>query len=114
MPSENQAKTLKVASVAMCIALCIVAAFIFAGRSDVFNLGNGTDGVRNELTDAEKSQSRAAESLDRAGELVESAAERNREIADGNQSLQDSERRDEEILRESEQILERVRARAKE
>ena len=81
---------------------------------NVHDNGSGADAIRNELTDAEKSQSRAAESLDRAGELVESAAERNREIADGNQSLQGSERRDEEILRESEQILERVRARAKE
>lgn len=111
MLNENQIKGLKVAFAAFGITLCIMAAIKLAGRNDVFNFGNGVEHVRDELADAEESQSRAAESLSRASELAESAAGRADEIAARNRDLQNSERGDEEIIRESEQILERVRAR---
>ena len=92
----------------------------FAGRGDVSDIQQRADAIRNELTNAESSQSRTAESLDRASDLAESAERDNQEagrgiekIEEGNRNLQDSERSDAEIIRESKSILDRVRARGK-
>lgn len=94
--------------------------FYFAGRNDVSDIQQRADAIRNELTNAESSQSRTAESLDRASDLAESAERDNQEagrgiekIEEGNRNLQDSERSDAEIIRESKSILDRVRARGK-
>lgn len=92
----------------------------FAGRGDVSDIQQRADAVRNELTNAESSQSRTAESLDRASDLAESAERDNQEagrgiekIEEGNRNLQDSERGDAEIIRESQSILAAVRGRGK-
>ena len=92
--------------------------FYFAGRNDVFNFGERTNRVREQLSDAGESQSRTAESLDRASDLAESAERDNQEagrgiekIEEGNRNLQDSERGDTEIITESQSILNRVRER---
>lgn len=85
----------------------------FAGRGDVSDIQQRADAIRNELTNAESSQSRTAESLDRASDLAESAEGRAEKIEEGNRNLQGSERGDAEIIRESKSILDRVRARGK-
>lgn len=87
--------------------------FYFAGRNDVFNFGERTNRVREQLSDAGESQSRTAESLDRASDLAESAEGRAEKIEEGNRNLQDSERGDAEIIRESQSILAAVRGRGK-
>ena len=94
--------------------------FYFAGRNDVSDIQQRADAVKNELTNAESSQSRTAESLDRASDLAESAERDNQEagrgiekIEEGNRNLQDSERGDAEIITESQSILEAVRGRGK-
>lgn len=107
---------------AICIsvaALLAIGVWLYgAGRNDVSDIRERADAVRNELTNAESSQSRTAESLDRASGLAESAERDNQEagreiekIEEGNRNLQDSERGDAEIIRESQSILDRVRAR---
>lgn len=92
--------------------------YIFASRNDVSDIQQRADAVRNELTNAESSQSRTAESLDRASDLAESAERDNQEagrgiekIEEGNRNLQDSERGDAEIITESQSILAAVRGR---
>ena len=87
--------------------------FYFAGRNDVFNFGERTNRVREQLSDAGESQSRTAESLDRASDFAESAEGRAEKIEEGNRNLQDSERGDAEIITESQSIIDRVRARGK-
>lgn len=94
--------------------------FYFAGRGDVSDIQQRADAVKNELTNAESSQSRTAESLDRASDLAESAERDNQEagrgiekIEEGNRNLQDSEREDAEIITESQSILAAVRGRGK-
>ena len=94
--------------------------FYFAGRGDVSNIGKRTNRVRNELRNAESSQSRTAESLDRASDLAESAERDNQEtgqrieqLEEGNRNLQSSERGDAEIITESQSILAAVRGRGK-
>lgn len=94
--------------------------FYLAGRGDVSDIRKRADTVRNELGNAESSQSRTAESLDRASDLAESAERDNQEavrgiekIEEGNRNLQDSERGDAEIITESQSIIDRVRARGK-
>lgn len=87
--------------------------FYFAGRNDVSDIQQRADAIRNELTNAESSQSRTAESLDRASDLAESAEGRAEKIERGNQQLQSSERRDEEIVGECQCILDQVRERGK-
>ena len=76
--------------------------------------------VRNELGNAESSQSRTAESLDRASDLAGSAERDNQEtgqrieqLEEGNRNLQNSERGDKEIIRECQRILDQVRERGK-
>lgn len=110
------------------IALCVGAGlllvagvwFWYAGRNDVFNFGERTNRVREQLSDAGESQSRTAESLDRASDLAESAERDNQEagwriekIAEGNRNLQDSERSVAAVIRESQSILAAVRGRGK-
>lgn len=87
--------------------------FYFAGRNDVSNIQQRADAIRNELTNAESSQSRTAESLDRASDLAESAEGRAEKIEEGNRNLQGSERGDAEIITESQSILAAVRGRGK-
>lgn len=94
--------------------------FYFAGRGDVSDIRDRADVTRNELTNAESSQSRTAESLDRASDLAESAERDNQEagqgiekIEEGNRNLQDSERGDAEIITESQSIIAAVRGRGK-
>lgn len=103
--------------VAFCVGagLLLVAGvwFWYAGRNDVFNFGERTNRVREQLSDAGESQSRTAESLDRASDLAGSAEGRAEKIERGNQQLQSSGRRDEEIIGESQSILGRIRARGK-
>lgn len=87
--------------------------FYFAGRNDVSDIQQRADAIRNELTNAESSQSRTAESLDRASDLAESAEGRAEKIEEGNRNLQGSERGDAEIITESQSILAAVRGRGK-
>ena len=87
--------------------------FYFAGRNDVSDIQQRADAIRNELTNAESSQSRTAESLDRASDLAESAEGRAEKIEEGNRNLQGSERGDAEIITESQSILAAVRVRGK-
>lgn len=87
--------------------------FYFAGRNDVSDIQQRADAIRNELTNAESSQSRTAESLDRASDLAESAEGRTEKIEEGNCNLQGSERGDTEIITESQSILAAVRGRGK-
>lgn len=94
--------------------------FYFAGRNDVSDIQQRADAIRNELTNAESSQSRTAESLDRASDLAESAERDNQEtgqrieqLEEGNRNLQSSERGDKEILGECQRILDQVRERGK-
>ena len=93
------------------VLLVVSCWFYFAGRNDVFNFGERTNRVREQLSDAGESQSRTAESLDRASDLAGSAEGRAEKIERGNQQLQSSERRDAEIIRESQSIIGRVRER---
>lgn len=110
------------------IALCVGAGlllvagvwFWYAGRNDVFNFGERTNRVREQLSDAGESQSRTAESLDRASDLAGSAERDNQEtgqrieqIEEGNRKLQNSERGDKEIIRGCQRILDQVRERGK-
>ena len=87
--------------------------FYFAGRNDVSDIQQRADAIRNELTNAESSQSRTAESLDRASDLAESAEGRAEKIEEGNRNLQGSERGDAEIIGECQCILDQVRERGK-
>ena len=87
--------------------------FYFAGRNDVSDIQQRADAIRNELTNAESSQSRTAESLDRASDLAELAEGRTEKIEEGNCNLQGSERGDTEIITESQSILAAVRGRGK-
>lgn len=87
--------------------------FYLAGRNDVSDIQQRADAIRNELTNAESSQSRTAESLDRASDLAESAEGRAEKIEEGNRNLQGSERGDAEIITESQSILAAVRGRGK-
>lgn len=111
----------------LCICLLACSLWLAAGsisRAEgmyqISDIQQRADAIRNELTNAESSQSRTAESLDRASDLAESAERDNQEagrgiekIEEGNRNLQDSERSDAEIIRESKSILDRVRARGK-
>lgn len=108
----------KMALLAAGALLVAFGCFYFAGRGDVSDIRERADAVRNELTNAESSQSRTAESLDRASDLAESAERDNQEagrgiekIEEGNRNCQDSERGDAEIITESQSILDRVRER---
>lgn len=120
MLNENKKRLIGAGLIVGVIILCISAWFASAGRNDVSNIRDRADTVRNELTNAESSQSRTAESLDRASDLAESAERDNQEaglgiekIEEGNCNLQDSERRDEEIVGECQCILDQVRERGK-
>lgn len=120
MLNENKKRLIGAGLIVGVIILCISAWFASAGRNDVSDIRDRADTVRNELTNAESSQSRTAESLDRASDLAESAERDNQEagrgiekIEEGNRNLQDSERRDEEIITESQSILAAVRGRGK-
>ena len=113
-------KNLKYGVIGVLLLAALVIGYFVWQSGNVSNNGNGADAVRNELTNAESSQSRTAESLDRASDLAESAERDNQEagrgiekIEEGNRNLQDSERSDAEIIRESKSILDRVRARGK-
>ena len=120
MLNENKKRLIGAGLIVGVIILCISAWFASAGRNDVFNFGNAVDPVRNELGNAESSQSRTAESLDRASDLAESAERDNQEtgqrieqLEEGNRNLQSSERGDKEILAECQCILDQVRERGK-
>ena len=117
---DDKKQKLYVAALACVVLLAGIVWFLCAGRSDVSDIRERADTVRNELTNAENSQSRTAESLDRASDLAESAERDNREagrgiekIEGGNRNLQDSERGDAEIITESQSTLEAVRGRGK-
>lgn len=110
----------KLMAIAAGVLLVAGVWFCYAGRNDVSDIRDRADAVRNELTNAESSQSRTAESLDRASDLAESAERDNQEagrgiekIEEGNRNLQDSERGDAEIITESQSILAAVRGRGK-
>lgn len=114
---QNHEKLMAIATGVLLVASCWI---LLAGRGDVSDIRERADAVRNELTNAESSQSRTAESLDRASDLAESAERDNQEagrgiekIEEGNRNLQDSERGDAEIITESQSIIDRVRARGK-
>ena len=118
--NENQKRLIGAGLIVGVIILCISAWFASAGRNDVSDIGKRADTVRDELRNAESSQSRTAESLDRASDLAESAERDNQEagrgiekIEEGNRNLQDSERGDAEIIIESQSILKAVRGRGK-
>lgn len=111
--NENKKRLIGAGLIVGVIILCISAWFASAGRNDVSDIRDRTDTVRNELRNAESSQSRTAESLDRASDLAESAEGRAEKIERGNQQLQSSERRDEEIIGECQCILDQVRERGK-
>ena len=120
MLNENKKRLIGAGLIVGVIILCISAWFASAGRNDVSDIRDRADTVRNELRNAESSQSRTAESLDRASDLAESAERDNQEagrgiekIEEGNRNLQDSERGDAEIITESQSIIDRVRARGK-
>lgn len=117
---ENQKRLIGAGLIVGVIILCISAWFASAGRNDVSDIGDRADTVRNELRNAESSQSRTAESLDRASDLAESAERDNQEtgqrieqLEEGNRNLQSSERGDAEIIIESQSILKAVRGRGK-
>lgn len=103
----------KLMAIAAGVLLVAGVWFCYAGRNDVFNFGERTNRVKEQLSDAGESQSRTAESLDRASDLAGSAEGRAEKIERGNQQLQSSERSDAEIIRESQSILEAVRGRGK-
>lgn len=114
---QNREKLMAIAA-----GLLIVAGvwLCYAGRNDVFNFGERTNRVREQLSDAGESQSRTAESLDRASDLAGSAERDNQEtgqrieqLEEGNRNLQSSERGDAEIITESQSILAAVRGRGK-
>lgn len=118
MLNENKKRLIGAGLIVGVIILCISAWFASAGRNDVSDIRDRADTVRNELRNAESSQSRTAESLDRASDLAESAERDNQEagrgiekIEEGNRNLQDSERGDAEIITESKSILEAIRGR---
>lgn len=120
MLNENKKRLIGAGLIVGVIILCISAWFASAGRNDVSDIRDRADAIRNELTNAESSQSRTAESLDRASDLAESAERDNQEagreiekIEEGNRNLQDSERGDAEIITESQSILAAVRGRGK-
>lgn len=120
MLNENKKRLIGAGLIVGVIILCISAWFASAGRNDVSDIRDRADTVRNELRNAESSQSRTAESLDRASDLAESAERDNQEtgqrieqLEEGNRNLQDSERGDAEIITESQSIIDRVRARGK-
>lgn len=120
MLNENKKRLIGAGLIVGVIILCISAWFASAGRNDVSDIRDRADTVRNELRNAESSQSRTAESLDRASDLAESAERDNQEagrgiekIEEGNRNLQDSERGDAEIITESQSILAAVRGRGK-
>ena len=102
---------------AICISVAALLAigvwFYGACLNDVSDIGERTNRVREQLSDAGESQSRTAESLDRANDLAGSAEGRAEKIERGNQQLQSSERRDEEIVGECQCILDQVRERGK-
>ena len=115
---EDKKQKLCAAALACVVLLAGLVWFLCAGRGDVSDIGDRADTVRNELGNAESSQSRTAESLDRASDLAESAERDNQEagrgiekIEEGNRNLQDRERGDAEIITESQSILNRVRER---
>ena len=103
----------KLMAIAAGVLLVAGVWFCYAGRNDVFNFGERTNRVKEQLSDAGESQSRTAESLDRASDLAGSAEGRAEKIERGNQQLQGSERRDEEIVGECQCILDQVRERGK-
>ena len=118
--NENQNRLIGAGLIVGVIILCISAWFASAGRNDVSDIGDRADTVRNELRNAESSQSRTAESLDRASDLAESAERDNQEtgqrieqLEEGNRNLQSSERGDAEIIIERQSILKAVRGRGK-
>ena len=120
MLNENKKRLIGAGLIVGVIILCISAWFASAGRNDVSDIGDRADTVRNELRNAESSQSRTAESLDRASDLAESAERDNQEtgqrieqLEEGNRNLQSSERGDAEIIIESQSILKAVRGRGK-
>lgn len=120
MLNENKKRLIGAGLIVGVIILCISAWFASAGRNDVSDIRDRADTVRNELRNAESSQSRTAESLDRASDLAESAERDNQEtgqrieqLEEGNRNLQGSERGDAEIITESQSILAAVRGRGK-
>lgn len=113
MLNENKKRLIGAGLIVGVIILCISAWFASAGRNDVSDIRDRADTVRNELRNAESSQSRTAESLDRASDLAESAEGRAEKIEEGNRNLQGSERGDAEIITESQSILAAVRGRGK-
>ena len=80
----------KLMAIAAGVLLVAGVWFCYAGRNDVFNFGERTNRVKEQLSDVGESQSRTAESLGRASDLAGSAEGRAEKIERGNQQLQSS------------------------
>ena len=99
--------------IALCVLLLALAGgwYFFAGRNDVSDIGKRADAVRNELSDAAKTQRDQAAALDRAEEAADRSQSAIRASEERTDRIQELERSDAEVIRESQSILDRVRER---
>ena len=102
---------------AICISVAALLAigvwFLCAGRSDVSDIRERADTVRNELESAREEQRDQAAALDRAENAADRSQSAIRDSEERADRVQELERSDAEIIRESQSILEAVRGRGK-
>ena len=102
---------------AICISVAALLAigvwFLCAGRSDVSDIRERADTVRNELESAREEQRDQAAALDRAENAADRSAESIKDSQRTATEIKRLERSDAEVIRESQSILEAVRGRGK-
>lgn len=98
---------------AICISVAALLAigvwFLCAGRSDVSDIRERADTVRNELESAREEQRDQAAALDRAENAADRSQSAIRDSEERADRVQELERSDAEIIRESQSILQEVR-----
>lgn len=114
----DKKKAYFIGSIAFLLVVSIVVWFACAGRSTVYDLRNGADAVRTELSNAESEQRKERQIIDRTGEAIERSrdeiGESRKRIADSkrtNKEIKEIERSDRELIEENQRIIQRVRER---
>lgn len=112
----NDENRQKVYIAAALIFILLLSGFVWlfcAGRSDVSDIRERADTVRNELESAREEQRDQAAALDRAENAADRSQSAIRDSEERADRVQELERSDAEIIRESQSILDRVRERGK-
>ena len=106
-----QTKSYFIFTLASFIVMAVVLWFFCSGRSAVYDLRVGADGIRRELDNAREAQQREAETVERASEAARRSAGAVEDSQRTAEEIQRMERDDIELIRECQSIFVKVRAR---